>query len=345
MKPDYRLVANDRDITDLIRAHFVNLSVSDSAGIESDTLDITLSDVGVIHWPGKGAKLDFWLGYTGRLAYKGQFYVDELDHNGPPDQIVIHAKATDMRRLSSIRKSRDWSGQTIQQIIATMATEQGLIPAVSAVFQPLSRDNLVQLNESDLHFLSRLARDVDAVAKAKAGRLLFVEQGVARTAGGHEMPLITVDRQDCAGHGYQERGRNEYARVAAGYYEWVTYTSRWYYYGTRTYRRRKYSRVYVGASRGRTKYVAGYFESKEAATRAAQAEFNRMGREESTLSIELAQGNPGLMAEMRLKVSGFRNRISELDWIVADVSHTLDSSGGLSSSLNAVRPAAYKTDS
>ena len=51
------------------------------------------------------------------------------------------------------------------------------------------------------------------------------------------------------------------------------------------------------------------------------------------------------MAEMRLTVSGFIDRINESDWIISDVSHSLSGSGGLSSSLNAVRPAAYTASS
>lgn len=343
MTPTYKLTAGDIDITDLIRANLIDLSVSDSAGIESDTLDINLSDRGGIAWPSKGAGLSFWLGYGDDPDFKGLFYVDELDHSGSPDSITIHAKAMDRQSLAKELKTRDWSGKTLGQVVSQMATEQGLIPAISESFQALVvRESLIQLNESDLHFLTRLAKEVGAIAKTKAGRLLFVEQGVSLTAGGNEMPSISINRRDCSGHQYQERGANAYSRVSATYYEWVENTRTWWW-RSRTYFVRQTNEITVGASVGNIKKLPDYFPSESAAQQAANAELNRLNREKSTLSLSLSQGDTRLMAEMRLTVSGFIDRINESDWIISDVSHSLSGSGGLSSSINAVRPAGYGT--
>ena len=346
IRPTYKLTANDIDITDLIRQNLVSLSVSDSGGIESDTLDITLSDRGGLAWPSKGAELSFWLGYGDDPAFKGMFYVDELDHSGSPDSITIHAKAMDRLNLGSGLKTRDWSGQSLGQVISQMAAEQELIAAVSESLQSVSRTNFIQLNESDLHFLTRIAREFGAITKIKAGRLLFIERGVSLTAGGNEMPAVSIDRQTCGSHQYQERGANTYGRVSANYYTYYTYSWGYSWWGRRGYTRqvRKLKKVTVGFS-GATKSLGGYYESEDAARFAATAELNQLGREESTLSLNLDHGIPSLMAEMRLTVSGFIDRINESDWIISDVSHSLGGSGGLSSSLNAVRPAAYTASS
>lgn len=339
MTPDYRLEANQRDITRIIRDKLVSLDLRDSAGFESDTLTVTLADDGVIQWPNKGATLDFWLGLKVDLTYKGRFVVDELDWSGPPDQIVLHAKAVDMLRMAKTRRNKDWSGVSIGSMIEVMAAEQGLIPAVSERFAGITHKSLYQLDESDLHFLTRLARNMDAIAKAKGGRLIFIEQGLGRTAKGSDMPLITLDRSQCSDYSYQERGKNEYDRVGASYYYYKTYT-----WGRRTYQGRRVARIFVG-QRGRTKYLRERFDSEDAARRAAQAALNQMGRSASTLSLTLNHGMPALMAEMRLQVTGLRRRVSELDWIISDVSHSLSGSGGLSSSLSAVRPAEFEVRS
>lgn len=335
MKPTYRLTANDRDITDTIRQHLVSLSVSDSAGIESDTLDIVLADRRDIRWPSRGAGLSFWLGYGDDPAFKGLFMVDELDHAGSPDTITIHAKAMDRLNLGKDLKSRDWSGQSLGQVVSKIATEQGLIPAISDSLQSIVRNNFIQLNESDLHFLTRTAKEVGAIAKPKAGRLLFIEQGLSQTRSGNEMPSISIDRKDCSSHQYQERGRNVYEKVSASYYDLIKVSDWWriYYYWKRISRT-----LTVGASVGSTKSLRGHFPDEAVARQAAEAELKRLRRESSTLSLELSHGNPTLMAEMRLNVSGFIDRINESDWIITDVSHSLSGSGGLSSSLNAARP-------
>jgi phage protein D len=58
-----------------------------------------------------------------------------------------------------------------------------------------------------------------------------------------------------------------------------------------------------------------------------------MQRASATLDIRLALGRPDAMPEARIKVSGFKPEIDGATWLIAEVSHRLDKSGGFRTDL------------
>lgn len=329
MTPRYRITANDADITDLISSHFISLSYSDSAGLDSDALTITISDNDSISWPTKGAALQLWIGYDEQLYYKGRFVVSDLDHAGPPDMITIHATASDM--LGSIKETRThmWSGISVADVIRQLASTHGLRAAVSGRFDHINLSNLYQVNESDLHFITRLAQLIGATTSIKSGYIVFTTYGSATSASGIALPTATIYRSDTASHSYQERGRNEYSRTSASYITLEPTVID----GAMTNLRR-YNLVYAGESSGTTYHVDGYSSDKAMAQQAANSALLGLDRASSTLSLDLQHGKPELVCEMPIELIGFRKRITELRWVSDNVTHTIDDSG-LTSSLTA----------
>jgi phage protein D len=329
MRPSYKITANDVDITDLIRKYFISLKLSDSTGLESDSLTITISDNETISWPTKGAALKCWIGYDDQLYYKGRFVVSDLDHAGPPDMITIHALASDM--LGSIKeiKTKQWSDTSVADIIRHFASIHGLRAAVSSRFDNIKITQLYQVNESDLHFTTRLAMMFGATTSIKSGYIVFISQGSAANASGVTLPTQVIHRKDTSSHSYQERGRNEYRRTSAAY----IITEPTLIDGVLTNIRRYYF-VYAGELTGTTYHVEGYSSSKEMAQQAAESALRGLDRASSTLSLELQQGKPELVSEMPIEPTGFRKRIVELPWVSDNVTHTINSSG-LTSSLSA----------
>ncbi|APD13639.1 hypothetical protein RO07_04035 [Pandoraea pulmonicola] len=56
-----------------------------------------------------------------------------------------------------------------------------------------------QFGESDLHFITRLARMHGATATVKAGKLIVTPRGAGKSASGKPLPAITLARSD-VGH-------------------------------------------------------------------------------------------------------------------------------------------------
>ncbi|MDT9105882.1 late control protein, partial [Escherichia coli] len=95
-RPNFKLLANDKNITDTILDRFVSLRYTDEAGLESDMLEIVLADhipEKPIQVPPTGAELQLFLGYDNDSVRIGLFIVDELELAGWPGEMTIRARA------------------------------------------------------------------------------------------------------------------------------------------------------------------------------------------------------------------------------------------------------------
>lgn len=172
MTPDFKVVAAGVNITPQIRDRLLSLTVTDEAGLKSDSVEITLDDRdGLIELPAPGAPMLVFLGYreTG-LIPMGLFTFDEVTVTSPPATLTIRAKAADLGGSIKDQKTRSWDNMTIGDIIATIANEHGLTPKVAERFQPVLIEHIDQTEESDIGFLDRMGRDHDALVSVKGGR-------------------------------------------------------------------------------------------------------------------------------------------------------------------------------
>ncbi|SMG64540.1 Phage late control D, partial [methanotrophic bacterial endosymbiont of Bathymodiolus sp.] len=167
MTPDFRIHADSQDITERIQDRLLSLRVTDEAGIKSDTVELNLDDRdGLVIWPVHGAELEISLGYreTG-LVRLGLYIVDEVEHSGPPNTLTIRAKASDMRQSLKAPQTRVWDNVTLADLVSSIASEHGLVPKISDSLASIGYTHLDQTEESDLHLLTRLGRENNAVTK------------------------------------------------------------------------------------------------------------------------------------------------------------------------------------
>lgn len=69
------------------------------------------------------------------------------------------------------------------------------------------------------------------------------------------------------------------------------------------------------------------YASKESAMRGAYSAWSRLQRGVASFSITLAYGRPELIAEMPVRVSGFKPQIDAVDWTLTRVTHSISESG------------------
>ncbi|MEH6836043.1 hypothetical protein [Falsihalocynthiibacter arcticus] len=108
MKTAFLILADEVDITVLLADRLVRLTISDEAGLKSDTAQITIDDRDhILALPATGARLDISFGFeeTG-LVYLGQFVVDEVTGSSFPNLIEVKAKAADMEGEIRAPKTR-----------------------------------------------------------------------------------------------------------------------------------------------------------------------------------------------------------------------------------------------
>ncbi len=311
MTPDFRIVVDQQDVTDVIRDRFISMRVTDEAGFQSDQIELVLDDRGhVFEWPEHGAEIECSLGYqeTG-LSNIGVFVVDEVGHSGPSSTLRIHAKAADMRGQMKEHKIRSWDNVTIETIVQTIAGEYDLTPRVSPALASILLQHIDQSDESDLHFLTRIAKDFDGIVKPTNGFLLFVTKGEARSVSGQLIPPIELSKRDVIRYQMTHADRGKYKSVKAFFQDTD-----------------EAERVPVVEGEDSPTYtIRQPFPTVEEASRKARAKLDALTRGTATLSLTLI-GNPLVRAEGKIAVSGFRPPVNG-DWIATRAEHSLNEQG------------------
>lgn len=309
--PDFRIIAEGSDITNAIRRGLLSLSITDEAGFSSDKAEIKLDDRdGKITLPRTGAKLEISLGYkeTG-LVNMGLYIVDEVVVESPPQSMSIRAHAADMRQALKAPRTRTWGKITIGDLVNAIAGEHSLNPRITPKLAAFEIPHLVQTEESDLHLLTRLALNHDAVTKPVNGFLLFAPKGQAKSVSGTTITPVLLTSQDITNWQATFAERGHYAAVEG------------FWHNKQTAQQEK---VTVGD--GAPVYTIRHtYDTKQQLEAAAKAKLNQLQRGTGTLTLSLP-GNPRFMAEAKLTLVNIRSG-ADGEWNITTVEHQLDNSG------------------
>ncbi len=311
--PDFRILADDADITEVVRDRLRSIRVTDETGSTSDTVEVTLADhddARPILVPDTGAELSIFLGYAGSLQHMGLFTCDEVELSGPPGAMTIRGRAApydpNSRNRVSLQshKSRSWkAGTTIGALVGAIAKEHGLRPAVSARLASIALPHTDQSHESDMNLLRRIATRHDAIAKPAGGSLIFAPVGASESASGQAMPGITLVPGDVSSWRVTLATRD-----AAG-------TTVAYYHDRGEAKRRE---VVIGSGEP-VRRIRSAQPNKAAAEAAARSEHGRRERGGRTLSVRMP-GRPDVRAECIATLEGFRDGVAG-DWLVKSADH------------------------
>ncbi len=89
----------------------------------------------------------------GRAAvFKRKFTVDEIEHSGSPDRLIIRARSADFRETLNVRREKSWHKTTVGEVVKEIATRHSLKVAIGKDVAAQALDHLDQTNESDASF-------------------------------------------------------------------------------------------------------------------------------------------------------------------------------------------------
>jgi len=334
--PDFSIAADGKDVSAQLHDRLLHMTIEDKAGDTSDSVTIALDDrEHAIALPRTGAELSISLGYKEQtLVNMGKWAVDELALSSAPHTLTIKAKAANMSasttkggKADTLRssKTRAWDNIAIADICTTIAKEHGYQPRIAqkyatgnppAIGAPIP--HLDQRDESDLNFLTRLARDYGAVCKPVRDFLLFVEKGTPLSATGRVLDSIALAPNMVTSWHVTLADRGKYVAVIAHYHDHAT---------------AKRIPVRVGAGSGTpVTSVQGSFANEQAARAAATARLAALARGARRLHLTMP-GNPLLASGSPLVLAGFRDGVDGA-YHTTSVTHTLDA-GGYHTSLEA----------
>ena len=324
--PAFRITLDGKDLTATIKPRLVSLNLTENREGEADQLDIVLSDHdGQLAIPPLAAKIDLQIGWldTG-LIDKGSFTVDEVEHSGAPDLLTLRARSASL--IDTFRKPQEYSyhDTTIGAVIQQIAKRHSLRSSISPVLAKKKIAHVDQTQESDAAFLRRLGKSFDAVSTVKKDTLIFAPAGQSKTASGKALPTMNIVRSDGDQHRFHSAGRDAYSGVRAYWHD-----------------PKKASKQNVVAGlAGNCKRLRTLYASESDALENAKAEWDRIRRGVFTFSLTLAIGKPTLIPETPVKVSGFKQKVDETDWVTIKATHAISSSGYTTQAELEMKPAA-----
>lgn len=314
----FQLKANQQEITALIQQRLLTLSVTDEAGMQADRLSVTLDDRdAAFEWPAQGAELTLWLQdstnptpeASSSMRLMGTYLVDEVAHSGPPARLTIEASAADMSASLKAPRTRSWDKIPLGDLIKSLAAEHQLMPRCETQLAQQIIEHLDQTQESDLHLLTRIAKERGAVVKPVQGYLVMVPKGEAKSVTGVALPKIQLEAKALLRYRFTQSERSQYQGVKV---QWEDRESA----------RVKTLEIGTGAPWFELRQR---FEEALSARRAAEAQLKTLQRGTATLHLTLI-GQPSLQAEGVIQLQGLRSPI-EGEWLIERVEHRLDNQG------------------
>jgi phage protein D len=328
MTPLFDIQLRNTSLFEKIQPYLISLTITDEPGLKSDKLDLVLADqnLGI---PQIGDLLKISLGYkeTG-LCDMGTFSIDgyALSHN----EMRITAHAADFLESFKNPKSRSFENISLGNIIQAIANEHNIAAKISSGLSNINFSALHQTAESDLHFLTRLGQQFNILIKPAGNYLVAMPSGHGFSASGSHLPEVILTPDSTINWSLEFSKKEQVPSVVAKGYDTDNAEEFFESVGEEGY-----SNGNIGYS------LRGLYPTREAAKVAAKAVYEKLTQKTYTFTAEIP-GNPNILAESKLKLSGFRAGIPTA-WIISRSTHSLTSSG-YRTSLEAMVPRDFRNE-
>jgi len=211
IQPNYQILVNDKDVTSSVRKHFIALQITDNDKDDADELTLTLS--AKFKRPSDTDKIKVFLGYGNDLKFVGLFIIQTTNIRDNR-QLTIKATGADFNGDLKERKNLTYppiplseEKITLASVVKEIASRHGLEVKTDMNIG----ERFEQINESDLHFLNRLAKEHDVIFNIKNNTLYFMKKG-------GEVPNISIDINKCSNSDITHSNKTLYKSCKAIYH-------------------------------------------------------------------------------------------------------------------------------
>ncbi|MGL5286169.1 MAG: contractile injection system protein, VgrG/Pvc8 family [Aeromonas sp.] len=317
----YRIEAEGSDITPLIKDRFIDLTITDSAGEDSDTFSLTLDNRDdKLEFQATGSTLRIWIGYEGEaLTDKGTYTIDEWTEGLEDGTVEVSGKASNMKESLKAQKTRTHEDITLGELAAKVAKEHGYSSAVHPELNGIYLGHINQTSESDMNLLTRLCRQNGAIMKVVEGIVTVLPSDKAQNAAGASLPVTVIDDPSESSGRVTLQERGAFGAVTVSYFDAEAQQT------VNVTIKGKDSKA------PETKLKGSYRNADEAAA-AAAAHMSKAQRGKATMSLDRPL-TPGIIAPGKVHVVNHRKSANGF-WYVDTATHTLGASGASATSLS-----------
>ncbi|UUN89977.1 phage late control D family protein [Pseudomonas extremorientalis] len=273
----------------LLNERLLEWEHSDTAGLVSDHLKLTLDIEGLDGLPDLGGKIGLRVGYleTG-LVDKGTFKITKRTPSLFPMRLALEATAApfDVDGFKQ-RRTASHGPITLGALFRQLTARYGYSPRVAPDLEGKQIPHIDQTNESDMALLTRLARRFDAVAKPVDEFYVLGRKGQLTSLSGKTLPdvRLSLTRDNRPGERafisakMSEGSRAKYDGAQASWWDAAA---------------GKKNVVQVGIEP--FKEVTQRYQNEAEARSAAEGEMRRVRREGLKIEV-ICPGNPAFAAE------------------------------------------------
>jgi phage protein D len=308
-KPAARIEINGKDVTKQWSDVLDTMTVTDEAGIKSDTLEVSFDNATGFSAPPIGAEIKAWLGYEPSPVYMGSYKIDSWTKSGPLRRLTISAKAADLTSKIRSPKMRSWHEKTVKEIVTTIAGDNGLSAIVDSQIGANFIEHIDQQTESDVAFLTRLAKRQGATFKLADGKVLFAAKGSSTAPSGKSKSAKIIVPEQLSTWSVTCDKRGDFDAATAQYRDPTT-------------KKRKTVTAGGGSRKHRDRHLYG---SQAEAQAAAKAKLGDLTRGQKSVQLD-GPGNPDLFAEALVTLKGFDPDVDG-QFLAKSVTHAFSASG------------------
>jgi phage protein D len=206
------------DLSEMVLAiRYVDRLDGASGDLEIDLEDSTRQWQGA-WYPSLGDVVSLQLGYSREsLLDCGEFQIDELELDGPPDVMRLRCLAAYITPAMRTVNTMAYENIGLLGIAAQIAAKYqlALVTASSESDSDLVFERVTQRRQTDLEFLKRLAREHNFDFTVRAGQLIFYQRPALEAAAA----VLTISRSDTIRFSFRNRTRRTYDGAKFSYFD------------------------------------------------------------------------------------------------------------------------------
>jgi phage protein D len=219
--PQWILTYQGVNITADVSQMVVAIRYVDRLDGASGELEVELED-SAKRWQGPwyptlGDIVSLQIGYRGELLLDcGEFQIDELELDGPPDVMRLRCLAAYITPAMRTANTVAYENMGILEIVAQLAAKYGLtmVVASSESANGVVFARVTQRRQTDLEFLKRLAREHNFDFTVRAGQLIFYERPTFESVPA----VLAITRSDTVRFSFRNRTRRIYDSAEFSYF-------------------------------------------------------------------------------------------------------------------------------
>lgn len=180
----------------LINSRLLSWELIDASGKRSDQLSIRCDTRGIEGLPKEGETIGIEVGYQQDKALTdlGEYKITRVTPRIYPDSVAIVATAAPfiVKDITEFKKRRSKSvgNTTLGTLFREIVNYHGYSPRIAPELDGIKIAHIDQTDETDMSFLTRIARQYDAVTKPIDGLYVLARRGQVKTISGQDLKPV-----------------------------------------------------------------------------------------------------------------------------------------------------------